>query len=113
MSLAYHLIHSPLRDRSILIVDKDAKNRNDRTWCFWANQSTLFDDIAHRSWSQLRVVGEGFEKTVDLQAYRYKMIRGIDFYQFVARRAGGPRQREIPTGERGARLTTGMIRPLW
>jgi lycopene beta-cyclase len=82
LSLAYHLVNSPLRERSILIVDKDAKDRNDRTWCFWANQSTLFDGIAHRSWSQLRVVGETFEKTVDLQAYRYKMIRGIDFYRF-------------------------------
>jgi lycopene beta-cyclase len=36
LSLAYHLINSPLRDRSILIVDKDAKQQNDRTWCFWA-----------------------------------------------------------------------------
>jgi lycopene beta-cyclase len=85
LSLAYHLVNSPLRERSILIVDKNAKNRNDRTWCFWTNQPTLFDGIAHRSWSQLRVVGETFEKTVDLQAYRYKMIRGIDFYRFGQR----------------------------
>ena len=85
LSLAYHLVNSPLRERSILIVDKDAKNRNDRTWCFWANQPTLFDGIAHRSWSQLQVVGETFQKTVDLQDYRYKMIRGIDFYQYGRR----------------------------
>ncbi len=85
LSLAYHLVNSPLRERSILIVDKNAKNRNDRTWCFWANQPTLFDGIAHRSWSQLQVVGETFQKTVDLQDYRYKMIRGIDFYQYSRR----------------------------
>ncbi len=85
LSLAYHLVNSPLRERSILIVDKDAKNRNDRTWCFWANQPTLFDGIAHRSWSQLQVAGETFQKTIDLQAYRYKMIRGIDFYRFGRR----------------------------
>jgi lycopene beta-cyclase len=30
-------------------------------------------------------VGRTFQKTVDLQAYRYKMIRGIDFYQFGRR----------------------------
>ena len=35
LSLAYQLIHSPLRDRTILIVDKGAKNQNDRTWAFW------------------------------------------------------------------------------
>ncbi len=85
LSLAYHLVNSSLREHSILVVDKDTKDRNDRTWCFWANQPTLFDGIAHRSWSQLRVVGKAFEKTVDLQAYRYKMIRGIDFYRFSQR----------------------------
>ena len=83
LSLACHLIHSPLRDRSILIVDKDAKDRNDRTWCFWTDQPSLFDDIVHRTWNQLQIVGESFEETVDLHSYRYKMIRGIDFYRFA------------------------------
>ena len=83
LSLATHLVHSPLRDRSILIVEKDAKDQNDRTWCFWANQPTPFDDIVYRSWSKLQVLGKRFEKTLDLHAYRYNMIRGIDFYRFA------------------------------
>jgi len=83
LSLASHLAHSPLRDRSILIVDKDAKDQNDRTWCFWAKQPTFFDDIAYRSWSQLQVLGKHFEKTLDLHEYRYKMIRGVDFYRYA------------------------------
>jgi len=87
LSLATHLSHSPLRDRSILIVDKDAKDQNDRTWCFWANQPTLFDDIVYRSWNQLQVLGDHFEKTLDLQEYRYNMIRGSDFYRFARHRA--------------------------
>lgn len=87
LSLSTYLSHSLLRDRSILIVDKDAKDHNDRTWCFWANQPTLFDDIVYHSWSQLQVLGEHFEKTLDLQEYRYNMIRGIDFYRFARHRA--------------------------
>jgi len=83
LSLASHLAHSSLRDRSILIVEKDAKDQNDRTWCFWANQPTFFDDIVFRSWNQLQVLGEHFEKTLDLRDYRYNMIRGIDFYRFA------------------------------
>ena len=83
LSLAYHLIHSPLRDRSILIIDRDAKDRNDRTWCFWADQPTPFDDIAYRAWDRLRFVGEDFERVFHLGAYRYRMVRGIDFYRFV------------------------------
>ena len=85
LSLASRLARSPLRDRSILIVEKDAKDKNDRTWCFWANQPWFFDDIVYRSWNQLQVLGEHFEKTLDLHEYRYNMIRGIDFYRFSRR----------------------------
>ena len=80
LSLAYHLINGPLRDRSILIVDKDAKQQNDRTWCFWEEQPTLFDTIAYRVWPRLRFVSDDFTREYDLAPYRYQMIRGIDFY---------------------------------
>jgi lycopene beta-cyclase len=83
LSLAYHLINSPLRNRSILIVDKDAKQQNDRTWCFWEEQPTLFDEIAYRVWHRLRFVGDDFTRDFDLAPYRYQMIRGIDFYDFT------------------------------
>jgi lycopene beta-cyclase len=83
LSLAYHLVCSTLRDCSILIVEKDAKDQNDRTWCFWTDRPTLFESIVYRWWSQLQVLGEHFEKTLDLQPYRYNMIRGIDFYRFA------------------------------
>jgi lycopene beta-cyclase len=83
LSLAYRLAHSPLRERSALIVDKDAKERNDRTWCFWTDRPTPFDGIVHRSWSRLRFLTEDVDAAIDLGTYRYQMIRGIDFYRFV------------------------------
>ena len=67
LSLAYCLLQSPLRDRSILIVDRDAKNRNDRTWCYWTAQPTLFAPIVHRSWDRIQFVGEDFASTIDLE----------------------------------------------
>lgn len=83
LSLACHLAHSALRDRSILIVDWDAKDRDDRTWSFWADQPTLFDSAVSASWRQIKVAGKRFAKTLDLGAYRYQMIRGIDFYRYA------------------------------
>ncbi len=80
LSLAYHLAHSPLRDRSMLIVDRETKTRNDRTWCFWTHQPTPFDPIVHHSWDRLEFVGDDFEKLIPLGDYRYRLIRGIDFY---------------------------------
>jgi lycopene beta-cyclase len=89
LSLACHLVHSPLRDRSILIVDKDSKKRNDRTWAFWTRQPFLFDEVVYRSWDRLRVVGEDLDKVFALGDYRYKMIRGVDFYRFARRELAG------------------------
>ena len=84
LSLACHLVQSPLRDCKVLIVEQEAKDQNDRTWCFWANQPTLFDSIISRSWSQLQMLSSGFTKTLDLHTYGYHMIRGIDFYRFAS-----------------------------
>jgi len=83
LSLAYHLLHSPLHDRRALIVEKEAKDQNDRTWSFWTDRPTPFDDIVYRSWSQLQVLGNHFEKQLALDPYRYNMLRGIDFYRFT------------------------------
>lgn len=81
MSLAYHLAHSPLQERTILIIDKDRKQRNDRTWCFWTDRPTLFDGILYRTWDKVEFVGETFRRQYDLAPYHYQMVRGIDFYR--------------------------------
>ncbi len=85
LSLAYHLIQSNLRDRAILIIEPQRKEQNDRTWCFWTNQPTLFDEIVCRSWNQLQFKSADWEGVIDLRDYRYQMIRGIDFYRLVQR----------------------------
>lgn len=85
LSLAYHLAQSPLGHRSILIIDRDAKDHNDRTLAFWSDQPTCFDSIISRSWDRVRVASEDFESTFALDHYRYNVIRGIDFYRFVHR----------------------------
>jgi lycopene beta-cyclase len=83
LGLAYQMAMSNLRDRSILIVDRDRKESNDRTWCFWANQPTRFDHLVYRVWDQVEVVSDNFHRVYNLRPYQYRMIRGIDFYQGV------------------------------
>jgi lycopene beta-cyclase len=81
-SLTYYLVQSNL-PCSILMIDRDPKERNDRTFSFWANRPTLFDDLVCHSWSQLQFKSEYYDGTLDLRDYAYKMIRGIDFYRFT------------------------------
>ncbi len=85
LSLALYLIGSPLRDRSILIVDHADKQRNDRTWSYWSDRPTLFDDLACRTWDRLRLAGPDGEMQVNLRRYRYRTIRGCDFYDHARR----------------------------
>lgn len=111
LSLAYHLVRGPLRHSSILIVDRDAKDRDDRTWCCWNDGPTLFDDVVHHSWNRLHLVGEDFEKTVDLHPYRYQMIRGIDLYRFARERLSAYGNVEFLRG-RVARIEDGDDRAI-
>ncbi len=85
LSLAYYLSQSEvLHQKKILILEKDQKNKNDRTWCFWERgEQNPFEKIVYRKWQKLDFFGTDFTKRYVLKEYLYKMIRGIDFYEFV------------------------------
>ncbi|MBC6991590.1 lycopene cyclase family protein [Hymenobacter sp. BT491] len=84
LSLAYYLSCEPrLRDKRVVIIEPQAKDQNDRTWSFWADSPTPFDGIVAHEWQKLAFRSPELEKVFDLERYRYKMIRGLDFYRFV------------------------------
>lgn len=83
LSLLVRLINDgQTAGKRILLVDKGPKDQNDRTWCFWEKETGLFDSIVHHSWNHLWFHSEGFSRKMDISPYRYKMIRGLDFYQY-------------------------------
>jgi lycopene beta-cyclase len=82
LSLVMQMIHTGhSANKKILLIDKDAKNRNDRTWCFWEKEAGLFESIVKKQWKQLQFFSDTLERSLDIQPYTYKLIRGIDFYQ--------------------------------
>ncbi|RZK24141.1 MAG: Lycopene cyclase [Hymenobacter sp.] len=84
LSLAYHLTQEPrLADKRILLIEPEAKDQNDRTWSFWADAPGLFDSLAVREWVKIAFRSPTFKRTFALKKYRYRTIRGLDFYQFV------------------------------
>ncbi|WP_291965452.1 lycopene cyclase family protein [Maribacter sp.] len=66
--------------KKILLLDKNAKDTNDRTWCFWEKGNGKFEDIVHKKWNSIHFQGKDVLKRTDISPYTYKMIRGIDFY---------------------------------
>lgn len=83
LSLAYHLNQAGLSDKRILLLDRAPKTEDDRTWCFWEQGDNAFEPIVFHRWDRVAFHGERFSKILDLAPYRYKMIRGLDFYGFM------------------------------
>lgn len=84
LSLLYRILKNPnLKSKKILVIDKEQKNTNDRTWCFWENKAGLFESIVMHHWKILEFKTEKFTRQFQLENYSYKMIQGIDFYNFV------------------------------
>ena len=84
LSLAYYLAQEPrLAEKRILLIEPDAKNQNDRTWSYWADEPTPFDELAVGTWHHIAFRAPGFERVLDLGKYRYYTVRGLDFYRFV------------------------------
>lgn len=89
LSLLVRIIASgKFADKKILIVDRDLKPRNDRTWCFWEKENGIFEPVVFRQWSELHFFGEKHEDLLNIDPYRYKMIRGRDFYQYCLEMIG-------------------------
>ena len=84
LSLLYNILLEPsLQNKSILIIDKELKNNNDRTWCFWEKDAGLFESIVYAKWNTLEFLSTDYNEKLDLGTYTYKMIQGVDFYNFV------------------------------
>ncbi len=83
LMLALGIHESRLKDKSVLIIDNDQKDKNDRTWCFWERGENKLEDIVHKTWSVAKFYGNGFVEDMEIAPYKYKMIRGIDFYTHV------------------------------
>ncbi|HEX5654850.1 MAG TPA: lycopene cyclase family protein [Chitinophagaceae bacterium] len=81
LSLLMHIIASGrLANKKILLVDKDEKRGNDRTWCFWEKEAGLFEPIVYQHWNQAWIHNENFSRLLSLEPFTYKLVRGIDFY---------------------------------
>ena len=67
-------------DKTILILDKQNKNKNDRTWCYWENENDEWSDILSFSWNKIIFKSNTYKTEEKITPYQYKMIRSKDFY---------------------------------
>ena len=83
MTVYKMVVSEQFSDKTILLLDENPKKTNDRTWCFWEKDQTLWKDIIFTKWNSALFANENFRRDLDLKPYQYNQIRGLDFYTFV------------------------------
>lgn len=84
LSLAYYIAgYSALADKKVLIIDKDDKDQNDRTWTFWGNPPDAFQPLIKKSWYKLGIYNSRQSVETSLTNVPYHYIPGNAFYQFT------------------------------
>jgi len=73
------------QEKRILILEKTAKDQNDRTFCFWEKGDGKWNKLLRQTWSQGDFFSAERAIPLSLPPYRYNMLRAIDFYEFAKR----------------------------
>ena len=48
LSLLYRMLLEPeLSNKEILIIDRETKSKDDRTWCFWEKSPDIFESVVY------------------------------------------------------------------
>ncbi len=84
LSLLYHMMQSAsLKDKRILVIDKNLKKSNDRTWCYWEQAPGTFEQLVCKKWSSISIHNGPLNKVLSTAPFTYKMIEGIDYYEYI------------------------------
>ncbi len=86
-------------NKKILLIDKQTKTRNDRTWCFWEKEKGYFENLVYKTWHDLEFKTGDESIDLDVKPYTYKMIRGIDFYNYCFGKISTQKNITISYGE--------------
>ena len=83
MTIYKMILYKKFQDKTILLIDSDAKKTNDRTWCFWEKPNHQWENVVSKKWKTAFFANENQSRNLDLKPYEYNMIRGLDFYNLV------------------------------
>lgn len=84
LMMAYRMANdSFFVNKSILIIDKEKKLLNDKTWCFWEEENGEWDALLHKKWDSIIFKSSIYNAEERIAPYFYKMIRSKDFYHKI------------------------------
>ncbi|WP_164974492.1 lycopene cyclase family protein [Flavobacterium amnicola] len=69
--------------KSILIIEPETKDTNDRTWCFWEKGKGNWDPLVRKQWESAFFLTENHKKECLSEELRYKMLESQSFYSKI------------------------------
>jgi lycopene beta-cyclase len=83
MTVYKMVLSKKFQTKRILLLDVNAKQTNDRTWCFWDQKESLWEPSVSKKWNSVVFANSDFTKNLVLHPYHYNKIQGLDFYNQV------------------------------
>ncbi|WP_373524212.1 lycopene cyclase family protein [Aquiflexum sp.] len=85
MSLMYYLLDSPLKEKKILLIDYSTKSKNDRTWCYWAENPLSIHpkNSPLVYWDNINIIKSDEKVQSRLDNFKYFHIKSSDFYREI------------------------------
>lgn len=99
LSLADRLCSDEFSNKKILLIDKETKTKNDRTWSFWTDSKTRYDQIVYKRWNHINFYGNSDLERQSIHPYQYQMIRGIDFYSHILQKISAQDNIDVAYGD--------------
>ncbi len=83
LGLVWKCLTGPLRHKRILILDPDAKQRDDRTWCFWDTTQPDLPCEPNHVWDHIAIHTHQASHVHPIAPYVYYHLSGKAYYDAI------------------------------
>ena len=83
LSLAAQLGLYPNRAPRTVVLEQRSSYQNDKTWCFWGDDSTPYARLADHQWRALHLINGQQRVLIDCDKTPYRMLKSSTFYDSV------------------------------
>lgn len=83
MTVYKMVVSGKFQNKRILLLDENTKQTNDRTWCFWSENKSIWGPSISKKWDSALFANADFQRRLELRPYQYNKIQGLDFYNQV------------------------------
>ncbi|MDN3204609.1 lycopene cyclase family protein [Algoriphagus sediminis] len=85
LSMIYHVLNSPLKDKRILLIDPHFGEIPNKTWCYWAKEALPIhpEKSLNQHWSKFSLGTKNQNRTYEFDQLKYWHINSKEFYEFI------------------------------